>query len=116
MRSLCLLAFLLALGAHNACASTGNSWKAECDQPNDALQVGFCMARIEGVVEGLGTGLQTPQRSLPFCIPDGVTNFQIKDIVYKYIIDHPEQRQFHLSEIALYALIAAFPRPKAGCR
>jgi len=116
MRLLFLLAFLLALGTHTACASTGNSWKEECDQPNDALQVGFCIARIEGVVEGLGTGFKTLQRPLPFCTPDGVTNGQTKDIVYKYIIDHPEQRQLHLSVIALYALTTAFPRPKTGCR
>jgi hypothetical protein len=114
MRWLFVVAFLLAFSFHcrNARASTGNEWKDTCDKQNDALEVGFCDGEIKGVIEGLGTGLQTPQspqRRLPFCMPQGVTQGQAKDVVYKYVVDHPEQRHLNLADLALYALITAFP-------
>ncbi len=40
---------------------------------------------------------------------DGVTNGQVRDVVVKYLKDHPEERHFLASILAVKALSKAFP-------
>jgi Rap1a immunity proteins len=116
MRLSLIAALLLALASPIANAdTTGNAWKESCDQQNDAYEVGVCLGQVLGEVDGLTTGLWIGASTAPFCIPTGVTNGQIKDVAYKYVTDHPENRQLRLSVLVTSALIAAFPRSKSGC-
>lgn len=50
-----------------------------------------------------------PWAPVKFCIPDGVSNGQVGDIVFQWLEDHPEKRHYLASELVVVALSEAFP-------
>jgi hypothetical protein len=92
---------------------TGNEWKEGCDK-KEPFEIGFCLGEVLGTLDTIVSSFRMSNISIPFCMADGVTNKQIQDIVYKYIVVHPEERHFHLTTLTLEAIKEAFPL-KADC-
>ena len=44
-----------------------------------------------------------------FCIPAGVTNRQITEVVSKYLKDHPEKLHLNASDLVIDAIQTAWP-------
>ena len=75
-----------------------------------------CDAYAWGAVEGL-TFMRKVDAELSkgtmarllFCTPENITPQQISDVVKNYVRDHPEERSNTTSEMALIAMLRAFP-------
>jgi hypothetical protein len=66
-------------------------------QPIDAV---FCTGYVEGAVDA--------QNGIAYNVPDGVLVRQLVDIVYKYLIDHPEERQLGAASLILRAMVKTY--------
>ena len=64
---------------------TGNELYGFCQKPKGAELAAVCIATISGSYDMM-TALGYK------CQDDGVTREQLKDVVVKYLQDHPEQR------------------------
>lgn len=132
IRSL-VLAASIALAPTAQAGPTGNEWKAICDE-SDVSSRRLCLGIVSGVVQGLGEGFVSRDKihlemdseanlgrqltkaekdALPvenfFCPPDGVTQGQIRDLVYKSVTADPASRQLPLSMLAMSALLETWP-------
>ena len=105
---------------------TGNQLLTICGDDTDLSIPGaaYCMGFIEGTIGGIEWGTSFPlfadggddktvyakrDAILGFCLPDGATVAQYRDISVKFLRDRPEQR--HKSAIGLIhmAMREAFP-------
>jgi len=93
---------------------SGNKWHTECSStaPGDAL---YCLGFILGVREGLNIlegsyfKIDDEYREIPpFCIPNGVSLGQHRDIFKKFLEDHPEKRHERASILFITATREAF--------
>ncbi len=103
---------LVASAALAAPSLDGNKLYEYCAAKEGFFQSGLCSGYIFGVVDGLSTahiGLNAPA---PFCVPQGVTNGQIVDVVVRYFEATPEQRHFTAASTIAVALMKAFPCKK----
>jgi Rap1a immunity proteins len=81
---------------------TGNCIFQKCDNAANSSESSFCAGYVAGITDAL-------QRSRTVCLPKHVTVRQARDIIIKYLRNHPEERHYSAaSEIAL-ALKQAFP-------
>jgi hypothetical protein len=95
----------LALWPSAARAHDGNYLWANCDSREDAKQL-YCLAYITGVSDAV-------RIAGSFCPPDNATYGQSKDVVIKYLRDHPEERHYAAAFLVGYALGSVFPcKPK----
>ncbi|HUZ12883.1 MAG TPA: Rap1a/Tai family immunity protein [Caulobacteraceae bacterium] len=92
--------------------TVGNQLWDYCGSTTDGPPRDLCVADIEGVVDGMlwaagfnGSGVTQAR----FCIPDGVTNFQVVDVVRRFLFTHPELRNDAESALIEDALRGAFP-------
>jgi len=67
-----------------------------------------CMVYIDGVVDG-AAAIETPRAWA--CLPPGLTNGQIVDVVKNALRDHPETRQQRPALLIVGAISKAFPCP-----
>ena len=89
---------------------TGNRLFEACTP----VQTPTCYAYVEGVADDAQStfsALHMQQHAL-FCLPQGVTTWQLTDIATNYLRDHPEQRHNVASANVVLALANAFPCPK----
>jgi hypothetical protein len=117
-------AFMLALTVVLLAGSAGSSQPKAGEQErtvsdldgNDLLRlctselpvdVTFCMGYVEGVRDGLVWG--TIERKPSFGIPAQVKSGQLKDVVVKYLKEHPENRHKEAGFLTIGALKDAFP-------
>jgi len=91
--------------------STGNGLLQSCTNESDRFAYPLCLGYISGAVQQLQL-LQMLQPKQFACIPTGVTNGQIVDVVVKYLRDHPENRQWSASFFVTNALVTAWPCAK----
>jgi hypothetical protein len=87
---LCLISTFLFTAS--ALAVTGNQLK-EC---SEAFFEGYVVGATDGVHFGA-------------CIPEGVTNDQVYEVVRKYLKDHPEELHLHAVTLIKKAFIKAWP-------
>lgn len=87
---------------------TGNQILRDCNQGND-WPSGSCFGRIIGSVDGFRVKAALDKTGLPFCIPEGVTNGQVVDIVVRWVRDQPAKRHYNYEVITGLALKEAFP-------
>lgn len=87
---------------------TGNQMLRDCNQGND-WGSGACFGRIIGSIDGFRVKAMLDKTGLPFCMPDGVTNGQVVDIVVKWVRDQPAKRHYTYEVITGLALKDAFP-------
>lgn len=89
---------------------SGNKLYDSCISKNAHLN-GYCLGYIIGNIDArnsiqsiLGPGLQ--------CVPPGVTQGQVHDIVVKFLKDHPEARHYTGASEVGRAIREAFPCKK----
>jgi hypothetical protein len=67
---------------------------------------GECDAYLSGVADAIAA---EGAEKAPACIPVAVTGVQLRDVVGKYIHNHPESREMKAGALTISALSAAFP-------
>ena len=92
----------------------GNEFRVTCraaapGDPDPSFAHGMCLEYVVGVSDGIRLVATIAQPDRPYCLPDGVTNGQILDVVIHFTEDHPEIRHYQVRELVLYSLIKAFP-------
>jgi hypothetical protein len=70
---------------------------------------GDCTAYALGVIDAINAA-----HAVPLCIPDKVVGEQVRDLVARWLNDHPERRQGPAAELVFSAISAAFPCKPAG--
>lgn len=104
------LALLSAQPVENqAFYETGNTLHAQCADRDIQVQ---CHAFILGALYS-ATTVEELVGIKPVCVPSGVTNGQMVDIVLAYIRDNPTQRHLPGPQLILMARAAAFPCKKS---
>ncbi len=111
--------FLVAvlLGPGTAFGYTGNELLADCKDRHAAT---LCLGFVSGAAEGFDLGfqvgfrrgaIQVPQReaNMMYCMPDGVTTVQGKDIVVQWLERNPKERHKSAVVLVLKALEEAYP-------
>ena len=87
---------------------TGNKFLEVCRGGN--TEQGFCWGYFTGVSDGIAI-LQTSEGLSwqPICKPRKVTTVQLRDVVIKYIDDHPEERHNPIIVLTILAMRSAWP-------
>lgn len=97
--------------------SSGNYWKALCDQPQYDYA---CAYYINGLVDGLMMGVTetslvsrgTAPKVYGYCPPSTISVGDMKQVFRKYLDEHPKERQYRGASLALEAWRRAWPCPK----
>ena len=85
---------------------SGNTLLHRCTS-DEGGDLNFCVGYIEGIRDAtVLCDLNGKQRT---DIPAEVTSEQMKDVVVKYLRDHPEERHKQGALLVIYALRLAFP-------
>ncbi len=82
----------------------GNELKKYCS--SNSYERGICLgftSAVANIVANAGWRA---------CIPDGVTRGQLRDIMVKFLDDHPEALHLEAASLAARAYEEAFPCPK----
>lgn len=91
-----------------AAFTTGNELLRDCE-PTNALSL-HCLGYINGFRLGFGFVMNRWQiEPKEMCIPDGVTNGQIRDVVLQYIRENPQTSHESSQFLILWSLSKAFP-------
>ena len=99
-----ILAVLIVSGAAHAQREskvTGTKLLSLCT----ASAAANCDAYLSGVADAIAA--EGPAHA-PACIPDAVTGRQLRDVVVKYIHDHPQEQELKAGTIAMHAYAGAF--------
>ena len=94
---------LLIAAAALTSFDTGNSLLRECQDDSMVLA---CTGYITGATDLMAF------TSYPICVPKGVDRGQLRDIVVKDLVAHPEGRQSPAGLLIIKALGDAFPCSK----
>lgn len=116
MRAVLLVVALVLLVSAGADAQdesghwmTGNELKAFC-QDGPAFERGVCSGFAVAVADFT---IRAPVDTYRACIPvTQVTRGQLRDIMVKYLDDHPELLHYTATSLAAKAFEMAFPCPK----
>jgi hypothetical protein len=101
-RLICICVAVILLTAAPVVAITGNELRESADLVEKYPGTGS-----EGLFMGYVLGVH---ETLPiFCIPAGVTNRQITEVVSKYLKDHPEELDLSASALVIDAIQTAWP-------
>lgn len=84
---------------------TGNLLLEYCQKSENA-----CIGYIQGVVDGQLAAITGTSRDVAYCIPDGSTTGQVKDVVVGYLTKHPESRHELAGILVAAALAQAWPQ------
>ena len=102
--------------AQDALASpTGNALFEQCTRGRGSATYWYddaaCTAYIQGFVEGATSfqELWPKERPRAICLPANITAGQMRDVVVKYLYNHPERRHLPAMMSILTATAAAFP-------
>jgi Rap1a immunity proteins len=86
---------------------TGNKLLEICQ--DDAAQ---CVRYIQGVTDGQLAAITATSRDVAYCIPHESTAVQVKDVVVRFLTDHPELRHRPAAMLVANALANAWPQCK----
>jgi hypothetical protein len=103
-----------ASSAQNAVASTysGNDLLRDCSDRNDVSPFSFCLGYINGIRDGVVFASVGLGAKPSFEISEKAELGQLKDVVTKYLNEHPEDRHLHAAVLVESALVKAFPPQK----
>ncbi len=109
MKNISLLIALFSIALiHNAVADnsyrSGNKLLGECSQ---GYSLAACLGYIMGIADVLSRN--NPVNGFNACIPDRVQVSQLRDIVVRFLIAHPADRQRGASGLVAGALEDAYP-------
>ena len=85
-----------------AAFDSGNALLESCDNATDAWKQSHCLAYIAGVSDVLD-GMHIT------CTGGHVSLDEVKDVVVKYLREHPEKRNSDADDSTSIALTSAFP-------
>jgi hypothetical protein len=92
-----------------ASATTGNALYEACMGEFAATpQQGLCLGYISGVFDTIMV-MQAGGYFPELCVPNGVTNGQVRDVAYQYTKNNPKERHDLGSVLMVDALMDAFP-------
>mgnify|MGYP006865009168 CR=1 FL=1 len=86
----------------------GNELYQSCQDENAGSSAGYCFGYIFGVIDSL----DGPDRGIngtKFCLREGVTGQQVRDIVKNWLNANPQHRDYISSSLVAVALAEAFP-------
>jgi hypothetical protein len=84
---------------------TGNNLLSLCTS-NGVLETGVCRGFVGGIADAMALDPILGNRA---CIPVPVTLGQARDVVIRFLEQHPEARHYSAASIVALALAAAFP-------
>ena len=87
---------------------TGNDLLAICSEVSSQLGTA-CMFYIRGITEGFFGALAATRQSQAFCLPETVTQYQMRDVVMKWLRENPEKRHIDAGFLIIRAMKDAFP-------
>jgi len=108
----------LLVGEARADFTSGNRLWDACQandkaNVNDAVKAIFCTSYILGAAETF-QALHEANQVTYYCVPSGVENGQVEDVVKLYLRDHPETRQKSAPTLVMLALKEKFPCQEGG--
>ena len=105
------LAAAFAVSSSPALANylTGKDLYADCSKPQGSFSQGFCSGYISGVVDAIEYYQINKGAEKNVCIPMEVSIGQVKEIVVRYLAQHPDQRANTASSLVWDAVRNAFP-------
>jgi hypothetical protein len=83
---------------------TGNDWLQECTSASAGRST-RCLTFVLAIVHMNAQ----PEVSTFFCGPKEATIGQARDVIVKYLRDHPERRHLLFARLAIDAMRQAFP-------
>lgn len=86
---------------------TGNDLLTVCR--GDLLNILTCTVFLQGVYRGFMGGVAFSKANPIICVPEGANGKQMRDIVVKYVTEHPETRHQTADLLTIKALNSAFP-------
>ena len=106
-----VLAAPLAMSSSPTLANylTGKDLYADCSKPQGSFSQGFCSGYISGVVDAIEYYQVSKGAEKSVCVPKEVSIGQAKEIVMRYLTQHPDQRTNTASSLVWDALRNAFP-------
>ena len=117
---------LAALAAVSPAKKPAHNWITPPARPGESLSVkgyydgntlldlcrrddNLCIAYVVGATDGQLSAVVGTGRTRPYCIPMDSTSGQVKDVVVKFLNDHPEERHLLGSVLIAEALSQAWP-------
>lgn len=85
----------------------GNTLLALCNDNGSDLLWGACSGYVEAVTDVLSHGAIIAGGKT--CTPENATSSQVRDIVVRFLVNHPEERHFSAESLVTKALFEAFP-------
>lgn len=114
-----ILFFGSLMFSHQACAEnrvvsaySGNDLLRDCSDEKNVVSSSSCLGYINGVRDGVVLASVGLGAKPSFEISKNVELGQLKDVVVKYLNEHPEKRNLHAAVLVHSALAKAFPRQK----
>ncbi len=98
----------LTVPADAAMTGTGNELLETCKNESSMFSSGACLGFVQGVTEGLLLQAGTFKQKPLVCLPEGVTFGQMRDVVVKYLSEHPELRHYTGAQLTVLALANAW--------
>jgi hypothetical protein len=107
------MGFLFLLIAASATARVNSNFDNEllrdCTHPSPgSFTAGLCLGYLKGAAEMSRLREKLPQLP-PVCVPDAVTVGQLRNIVVRYLEEHPEELHYSSIVVLNNALAEAFP-------
>ena len=99
-------------------ASAEGNWLLNLCESNRPEHMGMCFGYIHAFSEGFqfGQADMAAERSrntapipLRYCIPEGVTGQQLRDIVVRFLRQNPEHRHIWYGQLIMWSLSRTYP-------
>lgn len=88
--------------------NTGNGLLETCSA-TDYQRDAACFAYIRGITDGFSGAMALAEQPQRFCLPDGWTLEQSRDVVLKWLRANPAQRHYSAAVLVVVALNKAAP-------
>ncbi len=95
---------------------SGNDLLHDCQQP-EMSSAGVCIGYILGVLDMINTehasgrSGESLSQDGDVCLPSTIDGWQVRDVVKKYLVDHPEARTLHASRLVWRAVAKTWGCP-----
>ena len=107
--SLVLMLFMGSPARAGESFFTGNTLLSLCNDNGSDVNWGRCSGYVEGISDSFSGGGNIS--GWKACLSGNITSDQIRDIVVRFLVNHPEKRHYAASGLVAAALEEAFPCP-----
>ena len=106
-----VLAAAFAVSSSPALANylTGKDLYGDCSKPQGSFSQGFCSGYISGVVDAIEHYQVGKGAEKSVCVPKEASIGQVKEVVVRYLTQHPDERNYTASSLVWDAVRNAFP-------